>query len=109
MQRRQNKTTKERKWQIILAHQKRSNKAIKEYCSEQGINYHTYYYWRKKLRESENKKSSFLPVLLNENATTHVSHTKVHLPNGVYLEIGDDIENKHVVAMVKTLCGVGCE
>jgi hypothetical protein len=42
-------TTLSEKWSEKLTEQKNSGKSIRAWCVEQGVRYHTFLYWRKRL------------------------------------------------------------
>jgi transposase-like protein len=40
-------------WSNLIAEQEASGQAIRAFCKEQGVGDHCFYYWRKRLQESE--------------------------------------------------------
>jgi hypothetical protein len=38
-------------WRELIASQKRSGKSIRAYCRERGVQEHSFYFWRVRLRE----------------------------------------------------------
>ena len=40
-------------WREKIAEQERSEMSVRQFCKEQGIAEHSYYYWRKRLRDQQ--------------------------------------------------------
>ncbi len=47
-----NQQNKRERWTNILKQQQQTGLSIKQFCTEQNINYQTFYYWAKKLFEA---------------------------------------------------------
>lgn len=57
-------------WQKHFEEQPKSGKCVKDYCEENGLTVHKYYYWRARLRElaGESTGSGFVECLVQEAA-----------------------------------------
>jgi hypothetical protein len=45
--------TKREYWSKLIAEQQASGQAVRPFCAERGIGEHSFYQWRKRLRENE--------------------------------------------------------
>jgi len=53
--------TKE-EFEVLQSDLHQSDKSIKEYLHDAGVNYSTYNYWRKKMTEKESSKPELAPI-----------------------------------------------
>lgn len=92
---------KVKSWREILSRQKASGQSVSQFCLEQKINFHTFCYWRNKFAKSQGR---FLIIAKPE---LRPSFAKIHLPNGVTIELGSSLESVETQGFIKSLCGVG--
>ena len=60
---------KESRFQELISLQEDSGLTVREFCSNEGIAPATFYYWRKKLKNSKGKKD-FIPLIVNTPGTS---------------------------------------
>jgi len=99
---------KARLWQARIKQQKASGLPINRFCYEQGWNSHTFKYWKKKCSESSSLVSSkkFVPVHVSNPVRDSRVRSRIELPNGVVVELGNDLGEGGISTLIKTLCGV---
>ena len=111
---------KDSKFQELIRLQQVSGLTVRDFCSNEGIAYSTFYYWRKKL-QSKGRKSDFIPLVVKspgstvtEGYSSNSRHqgfqpgqiTEDHLllelvyPNGTLLRIKSDLDLAHLRALI---------
>jgi len=73
----------------------------KDFCYQHGIGQAMFYYWQKKLAESQsNKPESFIPV----QVTKYKEHPEMEIiyPNGVRLKLSPTTD----LSVIRTLIGL---
>ena len=111
---------KESKFQELIRLQQTSRLTVKDFCSNEGIAYSTFYYWRKKLR-SNRGKSDFIPLVVKSSVSTvpegyirnsrdqdfqpgQITEDQLFLelvyPNGTLLRIKNDLDLAHLRALI---------
>lgn len=89
-------------WRERIEGQVRSGKSVRVFCEEHQLTQSTFFYWRKKFRD---KPGRFIPV---SRALPWASISpRIHLPNGVRIELGAGLESVAVNQFLRGLCGVG--
>ena len=58
------------RWALIIKDQRASGKTVRAFCRDQGLSWHAYYYWRRKIRQ----------ILLDNNQQAAEVHTFVEVP-----------------------------
>jgi len=111
---------KESRFQELIRLQLSSGLTVKDFCSNEGIAYSTFYYWRKKLL-SKRGKSDFIPLIVKSPRST-LSQTfnrnsgdqgfqpgqipedqlllELVYPNGTLLRIMNDLDLAHLRALI---------
>lgn len=99
--------TKAQIWQERIETQVKSGQPIRVFCEEQHINCNTFNYWKLKFqnRKSRNLKNRF--VSIPKKASFEQGLPRIHLPNGVKIELGEGLESGSVSQFLRDLCGVG--
>ena len=99
-------------WRERVLAQGRSGQTIREFCGEHQINIHTFCYWKSKFckhgREGLNISSvpsRFIPISRTNDLFS--SFPRIHLPNGVRIELGESLGSVCVSELILSLCGVG--
>ena len=75
-----------------------SGMSVKKYLQHVDINYSTYNYWRKKLKESESPKSELSPINFTQSAdsvffSSIPSGVTLFFPNGLRVHFGSGTES----------------
>ncbi|MDA3822028.1 MAG: hypothetical protein PF450_05370 [Bacteroidales bacterium] len=111
---------KESRFQELISLQEDSGLTVREFCSNQGIAPATFYYWRKKLKNSKGKKD-FIPLIVkapgssmpagynksssyraNQSGQITEDHSLLELvyPNGTLLRIKGELDLVHLRALI---------
>lgn len=103
---------KEARWRSRIAAQAASGQTIRAYCEGEGIREHNFGYWKKRFcREvvagfTRNKSSSRFIPLSGEARHGLSQGPRIHLPNGVEIELGESLESEAVHGVIARVCGV---
>lgn len=99
-------------WRLLLAEQVQSGKSIHAFCVDHQIQKYTFYYWKKKYRDLPDKSlvmarvpGRFIPIPGKFPISS--KSPRIHLPNGVQIELGAGLESGVVDQFLRSLCGVG--
>lgn len=109
--------SRERVWRELIAEQGRSGRSIRTFCQEKQINANTFQYWKRKFKNlrpaslankfvSLSSELSSLKAMRNHSSA---ESSRIHLPNGVRIELGAGLESEAVSGLIRSLCGVGME
>ena len=111
---------KESRFRELVSLQEDSGLTVREFCSHEGIAPATFYYWRKKLKNSKGKKD-FIPLIVkapvssmplgynrnnshrdNQSGQITEDHSLLELvyPNGTLLRIKDELDLVHLRALI---------
>lgn len=102
-------------WRERIGEQVRSGKSVRAFCEERLIGLHIFHYWKRKfcrlrpprapLRGRERTIGRFIAV----TGRSHLAgaFSRIHLPNGVRIELGAGLESGAVTRFLLGLCGVG--
>ena len=96
-------------WRGRIAEQIRSGQSICAFCEDRQLRKHTFYYWKKKFRDMPDKglvmaSGRFIPI---SKIHAPSGFPRIHLPNGVRIELGAGLECAAVDQFLRGLCGVG--
>jgi hypothetical protein len=108
------------KFQELIRLHQASGLTVRDFCSNEGIAYSTFYYWRKKL-QSNRGKSDFIPLVVKSPRSTlsevpsrngghqgfqpgQITEDQLLLelvyPNGTVLRIKSDLDLTHLRALI---------
>jgi transposase-like protein len=79
-------------WQVVIAEQAVSGKSVRDFCRERDLSEHSFYWWRRGLRE---KPVSF--ALVETKPTVAPARFELALSSGEVLRIPADVESLRVV------------
>ena len=96
-----NQQSKRDHWANISEQQKESNLSIKQFCIDNEISYQTFYYWSKKLSESE-ITTKIHPIIVTE-PTQEQSNIVVLTYNGLRTELPANLNSKQIKHWVDAL------
>ena len=99
--------TKEEFKDLQLALQQ-SGMSVTKYLQHVGINYNTYNYWRKKLKESDSPKPELAPISFTQHADPVFSGSvptgaTLLFPNGLRAHFGSGTESVLMELLTKSL------
>jgi transposase-like protein len=88
-------------WRKRIAEQARSGLSIKQFCKDRGIAEHCFYYWRKRLRQSEPVRFA----LVDRAGARHASDWNLELTllTGERLRIGAGVDAVTLRAVLEAL------
>lgn len=102
---------KAEEWQERIRSQAESGQKVPEFCKDRQVKRENFYYWRKRFRnlsrkdlKGESSAGRFIP-LTGKGLNSRVP--RIHLPNGVEIELGAGLESGAVTQLIRDLCGVG--
>ena len=103
--------SKLRIWRERIEEQVHSGRSIRAFCEERHINYRTFYYWKRKLADLGQERSGGRFIALTGGFHSGGIHptsgfSRIHLPNGVKIELGAGLESSSVNRLILSLCGV---
>jgi transposase-like protein len=84
---------RQRYWQVVVAEQEASGKSIREFCQERNVTEHSFYWWRRHLREE--KTVSF--ALVETKPAETPAKFELTLSSGEVLHIPADVQSLRVV------------
>ena len=107
------------KWMAIFQEQKQSNLSIKDWCSQNNISRHAFYYWRKIATESymDSVMPDIVPIAMSHPVSEHElsnsrelynlpdtnSHAVTISTGDIHIEIGDSATDDIVYAILKAV------
>ena len=79
-------------WRERIAAQERSGRSVQQFCKEQGLNYPSFYYWRKRLRQKTPVRFALVETAgaLQHNSSEQC--LELVLPTGERLRIGAGVD-----------------
>jgi transposase-like protein len=80
-------------WQGVIAEYQASGKSIRDFCRERHLGEHSFYWWRRRLREE--KPVSF--ALVETKPAAQAAKLELALSSGEVLRIPADVESLRVV------------
>jgi hypothetical protein len=94
---------------MVIGRWRRSGRSVRAFCRAEGISEPKFYWWRRRLEQSEQPKPSFLPVHIvahdaDQPATPAI---EVVLANGRSLRVPPGFDPHSLRALVEILEGGG--
>ena len=80
-----NQEQKRAHWVSIVEQQKQSQLSIKQFCTDSGISYQTFYYWSKRLRAPD-AMQTLPPIVVDEHEYTQALSVNITFTNGIRAE-----------------------
>jgi transposase-like protein len=80
--------TKQEYWGKRMAEQEASGQAVRPFCRERGIGEHSFYQWRKRLRQSDTVRFALLESRPSGDMTAAI---ELVLTSGERLRIGNQV------------------
>ena len=97
-----NQQNKHDHWTDVLEKQRASHLSIKQFCIDYEINYQTFYYWSKKLREPD-VKTQVQPIIVTEPSFDDTNRVVLTLNNGVRAELPANLNSAQIKHWVDAL------
>jgi transposase-like protein len=97
----QSKQEQQERMFSIIKSCKESGMSNKDFCQQNGIGQAMFYYWQKKLSETQlNKPESFIPVSFNSDKKQ--AEMEIIYPNGVRLKLASSTD----LSVIRMLIGL---
>jgi transposase-like protein len=93
--------TKREYWGKLLAEQEASGQKIRPFCRERGIGEHSFYQWRKRLREDQTVRFAVLET--KPAYSEPVAALELVLSNGERLRIGAGVDSAMLRLVLDTV------
>lgn len=99
--------SKARSWQVLVEEQLSSGQSIRVFCEGRHLSPHTFGYWKRKFQKlgSTSPRSRFISIA--RKVSLAGGFPRIHLPNGVSIDLGEGLESGVVSEFLQNLCGVG--
>ena len=94
-------------WRERIESQVSSQQTVRAFCLEREISPQTFHYWKKKFCDLRRKGLAGRFVKITKGAQVAGTTPRIHLPNGVKIELGESLESVGVSEFIRSLCGVG--
>ena len=97
-------------WQRLILEQHRSGKSVRAFCEEHHLKQYSFRYWKNKFFSLSTPglegrhPSRFVPI--SRSIPFPSRSTRIHLPNGVQIDLGGGLELGSVNQLIRSLCGV---
>lgn len=93
-------------WRELVEAQMQSGQSIRVYCEGQQLNRSTFYYWKQKFKRLKvaSLQGRFIPISKKVNSTSR--SPRIYLPNGVQIDLGEQVGSAPVNQLIQKLCGV---
>lgn len=75
-------------WTKLIAEQEASGATIQAFCKQRGIGVHSFYSWRRRLRNVEPAQFALLNTVVTRGAQAPI---ELYLPGGERLSIANDV------------------
>ncbi|WP_305369638.1 IS66 family insertion sequence element accessory protein TnpA [Photobacterium leiognathi] len=92
---------KHQHWINIISNQQESGLSVPQFCKQHDINYATFHYWLKKLKQTD-EKQIIHQVIMNDSLPLD-SMVVVHLPNGLKVELPTSLSLAQIQTWLKAL------
>ncbi|WP_122054112.1 hypothetical protein [Vibrio sp. Evd11] len=93
---------KHQHWTAIVFKQQESGLSIPHFCKEHDINYATFHYWLKKLKQTDDEQVAH-QVVMNDLPSFSGEMVVVHLPNGLRAELPTSLSLVQIQTWLKAL------
>ena len=92
---------KHQHWINIISNQQESGLSVPQFCKHHDINYATFHYWLKKLKQTD-EEQIIHQVIMNDSLPLD-SVVVVHLPNGLKVELPTSLSLAQIQTWLKAL------
>ena len=93
---------KHQHWTTIVSKQQECGLSIPHFCKEHDINYATFHYWLKKLKQTDDEQVAHQMVINNQPSFCG-EMVVLHLPNGVRAELPKSLSFPQIQTWIKAL------
>lgn len=100
-------SSKAQGWQMLVEEQLSSGQSIRAFCEGRHLSPHTFGYWKRKFQKlgSTSPRSRFISIA--RKVSLLGGFPRIHLPNGVDIDLGAGLDSGVISQFLKNLCGVG--
>ena len=93
---------KHQHWTTIVSNQHESGLSAPSFCKDHDINYATFHYWLKKLKQTDDEQVVH-QVVMNAHSSLGSEMVIVHLPNGLRAELPASLPTTYIQTWLKAL------
>lgn len=92
-------------WRMVIGRWRRSGQSVRAFCRAEGINEPKFYWWRRRLEQTDPQKPSFLPVhVVRDDADPPPTPAiEVVLANGRSLRVPPGFDPQSLRALIEIL------
>jgi hypothetical protein len=91
-----NQEQKQKMFKLIEACHK-SGLSNKEWCRQNNIAEHIFYYWQANYKKENSQAESFLPISTKQKTSTGI---KIVYPNGVHIELSENTSPSIIATLI---------
>lgn len=92
---------KHQHWINIISNQQESGLSVPQFCKQHDVNYATFHYWLKKLKQTDEEQIVH-KVIMNDSLLLD-SVVVVYLPNGLKVELPASLSLAQIQTWLKAL------
>ncbi len=93
---------KHQHWTDIISKQQESGLSVPSFCKEHDINYATFHYWLKKLKQPDDAQVAH-QVIMDDHPSLNGERVVVHLPSGLRAELPTSLSLPQIQTWLKAL------
>jgi len=98
-------------WERTIADHETTGQSVREFCTERNIPEHSFYVWRKKLRQGDvprrarrsGKAKTFMPVRITPGSMQSGPGVEIQFPSGYVLRASSDVDPAAVARLIAIL------
>lgn len=94
-------------WQGLVEEQLSSGQSIRVFCEGRHLSPHTFGYWKRKFQHLQSGSLTNRFISIARKVSLSGGFPRIHLPNGVDIDLGEGLESGVVSQFLQNLCGVG--
>lgn len=99
------KTTRSEQWRERIAEFEGSGKSVRQFCKESGIAEHSFYCWRKRLRQNGPVRFALVEQTVGQQLWAAEANLELVFPTGERLRMGTGVDAGTLRTVVAALRG----
>ncbi len=99
------KTTRSEQWRERIAAFEASGNSVRQFCKENGIAEHSFYFWRRRLRQNGPVRFALVERSVGIHPSAAEADLELVLPTGERLRIGSGVDAGTLRMVVAALRG----
>jgi hypothetical protein len=82
----------------------KSGQTQQEYCKQNSLGFHTFYYWLKRFRDRERVPGiDFVPLRIKDHRLTPIGSLEIQYPNGVRLSVPSSMDVRLLSKLIRLI------